>query len=405
MHRTVNPIEPRPALRTAAALIVLAAVALTLFATARPAVALGNSVTSTTVVEGDSGTANASVTAEWSVRSLTLITITVAPVAPATSADVTPSTISFYDLGSGSRTVSVPVIGDLIREPSQQATVTLHIGGASGSTFQGTVTIIDNDHPTATIADRNMLESGSVDNANVFTINLSKAIADPTQLRVQSFGGTATAGVDYQSLSTVVTVPAFATSTTVTVTIINDAIIELNNLETFNLIVSPVTAGDLAVGGDLVATGHISDDDQNALTASAIFQLGSDPVAGPGLVGSCRSDLPIGEPFINPVDVTFRLTLSRASPLAFEFNLFTDTSSAGTNASAGSDFQPIDRVQVFPANTRTMTFTVRIFDDGVSEGDEFFSLRATDGLIANTQPCPQNLLGGDQDVKIGANIF
>lgn len=407
MYRSLQPTERRPAWRFAVLLVVGVAVALASLGIARPAKAGGASVTSTTVMEGDSGTRTATVTASWSVTTLTLITITVAPVWPATSADITPSTTSFYDLGSGSQAVSVSVIGDLIREPNQVATVTLHLGGATGSSAQGTVTVIDDDHPTVSIADRTMLEDGSADNANVFTVALSKAIANSTQLHVQTASGTATAGSDFLTVNTDITIPASALSATVTVPIVADNVIELNSLETFTVTVSALNAGDITVNGsDLVAVGRISDDDLNGnQAASAIFQLGSDAVAGTSLFAWCRADLPVGEPFIDPADVQMRITLDHASTRPFEFNLFTTGSSKGTNATAGSDFQAQDRVLVFPANTRTMTFNVRIFDDGITEGDEYFQLRATDGLIANTQPCEQNVFGGVGDVKIGWNLY
>jgi hypothetical protein len=213
--------------------------------------------------------------------------------------------------------------------------------------------------------------------------------------------------VDYSTVSTDITIPAAALSATVTIPIVADNVIELNSVETFTVTVSAVNAGDITTtGSDLVAVGRINDDDLNGnQAASAIFQFGSDAVAGSTLFAWCRSEFPVGEPFIDPVDVQMRITLDHASNRPFEFNLFTGPSAGGTNATAGSDFQAIDRVAVFPANTRTMTFTVRIFDDGVSEGDEFFQLRATDGLIANTQPCEQNLLGGVGDVKIGWNWY
>lgn len=220
---------------------------------------------------------------------------------------------------------------------------------------------------------------------------------DPILL-VRTFGGTATPGVDYTALDGVVTVPAGATQKDVFVTTFDDNIVELSSVETYNLSVANVNAGDLAVGGDLLAEGRIFENTP-ANPRPAIVQFGSDPVpSGSNLSGRCRPNLDVGEAFIDPSEIVLRLTIDLLLPFGFEFRLFTDVRQSGGIATPGTDFVPFDTVVVFPAQTRSITFVVRILDDGVTEDSESFAIRATGPMIQDSQPCLQNLLEAISDV-------
>ncbi len=359
------------------------------------------------VTEGDSGSTVVNVPYSFTVNGLTQVTFSVTPQAPATSADIQASSSSrYYGTGSYSGTVAVTVYGDLDREPSQLAVVSVSAPAFFGGDTTGTVTVIDNDHPVVTVDDRASEEDGAPDGAGNHTIHLSKGINQTTDLRVRTVPGTATANVDFTPLDLVLHVPAHTVTTQVTVPIIADEVAELLTVETYTLVVNAVNAGDIGAGGRLVATGTISDNDGfNPL--SAVIQAASDAIPpGNALQAACRENFPVGEAFVDPYNATFRIVLSQAAPRAFEFNLFTITNTGeGPPATDGSDFNGFDKVLVFPAGARSMTFSVTILDDSVTEGDEFFGFRADGPEISTAPVCEQNFTSVESTVKITANVW
>ena len=365
-----------------------------------------------TVTETDSGSFVANVPVTWNVFSRTVVRVTVTTLSPADNADIVGAPASFAVSGSGSTTIPVTVFGDLDRESVQKARLDLTFDGIIDGTDSAILAVNDNDHPTATVSDRNALEGGGVDGGAFHTITLNKAINQDTELSVRTFVTSfgfpaATPNVDYTPVDRIVTIPAHQTEFTVAVNLIDDNVIELTTAEDYGIVVAANQPGHLAVGGDLVGEGRITDDDLNgALAANAIFQLGSDAIPpANNLASGCRATLDVGEPFINDSVVTFRITLDRAFANPFEFNLFTDASGQNPDATPGSDFDELTTVAVFPANTRSMTFAIRFHDDGVSEPDEFIAIRGTGRMIANSQVCLQNFTEAAADIRILGNIF
>src|SRR5260221_11849491 len=130
-----------------------------------------------------------------------------------------------------------------------------------GSPSSATVTIADNDQPppplpivTVVATDANASESGDT---GTFTISRTGSTGAPLTVRF-AFRGTAQNGVDYQQLPTSVTIPAGAASADITVTPINDSIVEPN--EPVVLTLSANAA--YAVGSPSSATVTIADNDQ-----------------------------------------------------------------------------------------------------------------------------------------------
>ena len=121
------------------------------------------------------------------------------------------------------------------------------------------MTITDNDTATVSIAkttDGN--EAGPVN--GVFTVTQTAASSTDTILSY-TVGGTATSGSDYTALSGSVTIPAGATTATITVPIINDLIDD--GTETVIVTLTAKTAGDadISIGAPNSATINLLDND------------------------------------------------------------------------------------------------------------------------------------------------
>ncbi|HYC04035.1 MAG TPA: M10 family metallopeptidase C-terminal domain-containing protein [Azospirillaceae bacterium] len=111
--------------------------------------------------------------------------------------------------------------------------------------------------PTLSAGDATVTEDGR---ALVFSLTLSEASATPVTIHAATEGGTATAGKDFRPVSTLVTIPAGATTATVTVPLLNDRAGE--GAETLTLRLSTPSGAVLAGGAPTLAlTGTILDGD------------------------------------------------------------------------------------------------------------------------------------------------
>ena len=162
--------------------------------------------------------------------------------------------------------------GDVLVEPDETFVVTLSnplnatlAGGVDA--LDATGTIIDNDDevpidgfPVLSVADITVVEQpgGSI---ATFTLNLSNATTIAVSGQVDVAAGTATAGADFVAIAnSSFVINAGELSTTVTVDILDDALVE--DAETFVLRLSDIDNARLNSGADtLFAIGEITDDD------------------------------------------------------------------------------------------------------------------------------------------------
>ena len=116
-----------------------------------------------------------------------------------------------------------------------------------------TITIVNDDTPSVTVADARVTEGNSGTTAMAFDVTLSSAASVPVQATFQTDPGTATAGTDYQSAQGTITFAPGETRKTVTVLVNGDTVFESD--ETLTLTVTPVG------GAKVTATGTIVNDD------------------------------------------------------------------------------------------------------------------------------------------------
>ena len=142
-------------------------------------------------------------------------------------------------VNASSATITVMPIDDSSVEGNETVDLTLSANAAYtvGSPSSGTVTIVDDEPPlpgvNLAVTDGTATENIASDTA-VFTVNRTGSTAAALTV-AYTVGGTATNGVDYQTLSGSVVIPANASSATIVVTPIDDALPEGNETVTVSL--------------------------------------------------------------------------------------------------------------------------------------------------------------------------
>jgi Calx-beta domain len=237
---------------TTAALFVLA---LPVPATAAPTPSV--TITDATVIEGNSGTLNATFTIQVAPRPRNCCPLQVswatAPGSAATPADYTSSsgTVSLTRVFS-SRVVSVPVVGDVLDESNETFVVDLsNLVGTPGQIgdAQGLATITDDDPlPALSVNDVSVTEGNSGSTTATFDVSLSAASAKTVTVDWATADGSATHPGDYAAGSGTVTFVPGDVTETIAVTVNGDVTAELD--ETFRLVLS---APSNAVLGDAEA--------------------------------------------------------------------------------------------------------------------------------------------------------
>ncbi|WP_316829641.1 Calx-beta domain-containing protein [Pedobacter aquatilis] len=273
-------------------------------------------------------------------------------------------------------TVTIPILEDLLVEPSETFTVGLsNVTGADVAigTSPATVTIVDNDTAIATVtAGNNANESGMVN--GVFNITLSNPSSTPTTLTF-SLSGTATESSDYGTVNKTVIIPAGATTASIIIPVMSDALAE--GTET---VIATLTGSDnpaISVSSS-PATINILDED------FATVSISSNPTVNES-AGTA----------------TFTVTLNHAVQNGFSV----DYATANGTATAGLDYTATSGTLTFPANApagTTLTFTVAINDDNLVEPNETLTAalsNVTGGVVTiGTSPATLTIVDNDMAV-------
>lgn len=286
----------------------------------------------------------------------------------------TSGTLSFAADTSTTRTISVPITGDVRVEGSESFTVSLSnpTGTASIGTGIGTGTITDNDSATVQFAPTSVSQS-EASSPMVFTVTLSHPVQSGVTLSLNSAPGTATAA-DFTPISglAISFAPDSITAQTVNVVINNDLLDEDN--EQYTLTLSGLSAvGNVTLpAGTATATGIIEDDDAlPVLSVANVSQVEGD-------VGTSL--------------MTFTVNLA---PVSGRDVSFTRATVDGT-ATAPSDFVALAAsVVTIPAGQTSLTIPVTINGDTTFEGDESYTLALSS--ISNATPGSLSATGTIED--------
>ena len=280
----------------------------------------------------------------------------------------TPTSITFA-AGSATAVLSVNVVDDVLVEGTE--TVILTGANGAGYAFTGTnpvtMSIADNDTPPVlSITAKTDAAEPATNGSFTLTRTGNPTTTVPVNVTVT---GTATRGTDY-TLSTAAcaantpiagntfTIAAAATSLTINLCVIDDAIVEGNETVILTL-ANPTVATDYTTAAPTTQTANIADDD------------------GPVTVTIVATTPNAAEPATNGL-----FTVSRTGGGAAQLGqpLVINLTVSGT-ATNGVDYANIPATVTIAANQTTATVPVTVIDDTLFEGSETVIL--TIGASAN----------------------
>jgi hypothetical protein len=248
--------------------------------------------------------------------------------------------------GETVKTIPLTVLDDAILDAAETIVITLSnpvstvISNQSAHTF----TIMDDDLPVVSITatDASAAEAGL--DPGIFTISRTgDATASLAVTLARS--GTAANNTDYTSISGATpytfTIPAGATSATVTITPVNDATNE--GSETVILTVN-ANAALYTLGTTTSATVTIADDDRSTVTIAATDAIASETAGNTAI-----------------------FTITRTAPITASLTVTIAISGTALNT---TDYSTLSTSVVIPANQSSATVTVTPVNDLLSEGDE-----------------------------------
>jgi hypothetical protein len=304
------------------------------------------------VTEGDTGSTNATFDITISTpyyRDFTIDYATTNGTALAGADYTAVQGTLLFPKGTTARSISVPVLGDVIDESNETFNMVLSISTGPGfSDSSGNVTITDDD-TTVSVADASANEGNTGTTTVTFTVSTADNAGNKTAFTVDyatAEGGAqpATAGVDYASTSGTLSFPQGTKSRTFTVTVNSDLIDE--PAETFLIHLSN-SSGPLILDGE--AVGTINDND---LATVAINNV-SVPEGNSGTTAAI-------------------LTVSINTPYYRDFTVDWVTT-AGT-ATEGVDYLAASGTVTFTAGTTSQTLPVSVVGDTLSEANETFDV-------------------------------
>lgn len=220
------------------------------------------SIADVTVNEGSQGTGwtlSATLTlSNESYASVTVAWATADGTAAAPEDYAAVSGTATFDPRTTSKTLSIPIAGDVYYEGDQHFFVNLSTPtGGTIADGQARITLREDDPPTISVNDVHQAEGNNGQQAFVFTVTLQGPSHDTIKAAYQTADCTATAGVDYVAASGVVEFPPdSAAPQTFTVLVNGDAIPE--PMEVFKVSLSGLSG---AAPGDLYGEGSILGDD------------------------------------------------------------------------------------------------------------------------------------------------
>ena len=283
----------------------------------------------------------------------------------------TTGTLTFLN-GVTSRTFDIPITNDSKDENNESLNLTLNnptLGVSLTPNPTAVLTIEDNDNPpTISINDPSIVEGNTGTSQLVFDVQLSAASSFPISVDFATANLTANFNQDYLATNGQLSFVAGETSKTVSVTVLGDLTVEINETFVVNLS-NPVNAAF----GDNQGVGTIADDDNPGRFAFSLT------------------------PYSGIENSSVLITVSRSNGTAG--TVAVDYSTSGGNAVAFSDYTPTSGNLVFLNGETTKTFTVALLDDSQPEPTENFNVNLTNPIGGSSLGTPSvasvNILDND----------
>lgn len=324
-----------------------------------------------TLVEGNSGSAPMNFVLTSSNANAIPLTVNASTTngsatAPSDFAALVNQTVTVPP-GAAGQTVIVPVTinGDVLVEGNESFTLTLSspsVGAAVGG-GPATGTISNDDTTTLSINSVSVTEGNVGTTPATFTVTLSAPVDRNVSFTATTSDGTANAPADYVPLTAQsFTIAAGATSTSVTVNVVGDNIVE--NDETFFVTPAafvaappsgnqvPLDPAVLILPANTRGTGTIVNDDFTQISIGDVSRIEG---TAPGAVNPFRFPVTMTNPSQLPVSVQF-------------------TTVDGT-ATAPSDYIATSGTFTFPPGSQAGEIVVNVVADDLFEQDENFRVR------------------------------
>ena len=252
--------------------------------------------------------------------------------------------------GLGSALITVTPVNDSIPECAETVVLTLvsGTGYTVGAPSSDTVTIIDNDLPIVSVAATTPNASEAGPTNGVFTVSRAGCTASNLVVKY-TLSGTATPGADYKTntLTGSVTIAAGSSSTTVTVTPVDDTLSEC----TETVVLTLATNAAYQVGSSSNDAVNIIDNDPPTVSIAATTPTASET---------------------GPTSGAFTVTRNGCLPSPLTVNY-----SIGGTAGNGVDYGTLTGSVTIPANATTAPITITPIDDTVPECSETVILTLT----------------------------
>jgi len=251
---------------------------------------------------------------------------------------VSTSGTATFNPGDITAIITVPIIADEIDENDESFSVLLSnpVNGVIADNAS-VVTILDDDAPPLLRLEDNATDEGSA--SLTATVTLSRESALPVSVDYASVDGDALAGIDFTPVTGTLNFAPGETSKTVTVTLADDALDEIDEVFSFDLS-NNVNAGLDSSQGRLTITDN---DEPPAL--------------------SIADNATIDESAV-PASLTVSLDAPSGKDITVNY-----TTSDGT-ASAGSDYTAASGMLTFAAGVTSQTVSVDILSDITDEDNE-----------------------------------
>ncbi len=296
--------------------------------------------------------ANLAVTLNYIAKTAVSVTYNTAngtAVAPGDYTAVAGGTLT-VPVGSSSANITITVINDVVVEGDETFTVTISgppAGINLGTITTHTFTIHDDDNLRKIYFTAASSSGTEATTPAVLTVSIDVAQIDPTNPTTVDYsvtGGTATGGgTDYTLASGTATIAINAQTTTISITINDDAIYEAS--ETIIVSLTNPTNGNLSSTNPIDYTYTITDNDP-----PPVIQFSSTSSSGAESVAS----------------VNFPVTLSFAS----SFTTTVAYTITGTATGAGTDYTLASGTLTIAAGVTSANITATIVDDAIVEFPE-----------------------------------
>ncbi|MEJ1222657.1 Calx-beta domain-containing protein [Sediminicola sp. 1XM1-17] len=271
--------------------------------------------------------------------------------------------------GASSGTVTITPVDDALVEGNETVVLTLASGTgyvvAASPNNTDTVNITDNDSYTASIAATDDTATEASSTTGIFTVSLNTPNATGSPIVVNySIGGSAGNTADYATIGTSVSIANGASSGTVTITPVDDALVEGN--ETVVLTLASGTGYVVAASPNNTDTVNITDNDSYIASINATDDASSEAGADPG---------------------TFTINLNTpnatGSPIVVNYSI-------GGSAGNTADYATIGTSVSIANGASTGTVTITPVDDALVEGNETVILTLASGTGYVVAASPNN---------------